>query len=57
MKRIALLVLVACLFVVPSFAATLVEIDTNYGKITVELDEVKAPKTVANFLAYIDAKH
>lgn len=57
MKRIALLVLVICFFTVPAFAATQVLIDTNYGKITVELDEVKAPKSVANFLAYVDAKH
>ena len=28
-------------------------IDTNQGQITVELYPEKAPKTVANFLAYI----
>jgi cyclophilin family peptidyl-prolyl cis-trans isomerase len=57
MKRIALLVLAICLCAAPALAATQVLIDTNYGKITVELDEVKAPKSVANFLAYVDAKH
>jgi peptidyl-prolyl cis-trans isomerase A (cyclophilin A) len=31
-------------------------ITTNLGKITVELDSAKAPKTVENFLAYVDAK-
>ncbi len=37
--------------------ATTVEIDTNQGKITVELDDAKAPNTVANFLKYVEAKH
>lgn len=31
-------------------------IDTNYGKIEVELDSEKAPKTVANFMSYVDRK-
>lgn len=30
---------------------------TNFGPITVELDAEKAPKTVANFLDYVNAKH
>lgn len=30
-------------------------VKTNLGEITIALDEVKAPKTVANFLAYVDA--
>ena len=29
----------------------------NYGVITLELDEQKAPKTVANFLAYVKKGH
>ena len=32
-------------------------ITTNMGKITAELDAEKAPKTVANFLAYMQAGH
>ena len=32
-------------------------ITTNLGKITAELDADKAPKTVANFLAYMEAGH
>lgn len=34
-------------------AATQVKIETNMGDITVELNEKAAPKTVANFLAYV----
>ncbi|MBY0573003.1 MAG: peptidyl-prolyl cis-trans isomerase [Undibacterium sp.] len=32
-------------------------ITTNLGNITVELNAEKAPKTVANFLAYVEAGH
>jgi peptidyl-prolyl cis-trans isomerase B (cyclophilin B) len=32
-------------------------IETDQGDIEIELDEAKAPKSVANFLAYVDAKH
>jgi peptidyl-prolyl cis-trans isomerase B (cyclophilin B) len=32
-------------------------ISTNHGKITLELDAAKAPKTVENFLAYVKAGH
>lgn len=31
--------------------------DTSMGSFEIELDEAKAPKTVANFLAYVDAGH
>ncbi|MCU6433183.1 peptidyl-prolyl cis-trans isomerase [Undibacterium sp. Jales W-56] len=30
---------------------------TNHGNITIELDAEKAPKTVANFIAYVEAGH
>jgi peptidyl-prolyl cis-trans isomerase B (cyclophilin B) len=30
---------------------------TNYGKIKLELDAEKAPKTVENFIAYVNAGH
>ncbi len=33
-----------------------VVMDTSMGSIEIELDEVKAPVTVKNFLAYVDAK-
>ena len=36
---------------------TAVIITTNLGKFTAELDAEKAPKTVANFLAYMNAGH
>lgn len=38
-------------------ANPVVVVDTNHGSFTIELDPAKAPKTVANFLAYVDAKH
>ena len=34
-----------------------VELHTNHGLITVELDDVKAPGTVANFLNYVAKGH
>ena len=34
-----------------------VRMTTNKGNITVELDEAKAPKTVANFLDYVNSGH
>jgi len=34
-----------------------VELQTNKGKITIELDEAKAPESARNFLAYVRAGH
>ncbi|MFF4160298.1 peptidylprolyl isomerase [Streptomyces sp. NPDC001678] len=34
-----------------------VRLTTNHGDIVLELNEEKAPKTVENFLAYVDAGH
>lgn len=34
-----------------------VELETNYGKIVLELDKEKAPKTVENFLTYVKDGH
>lgn len=34
-----------------------VKLTTNYGSIVVELDPVRAPKTVENFLGYVRASH
>jgi len=36
---------------------TTVHVDTSKGTFTLELDEAAAPKTVANFLRYVDAGH
>jgi len=38
-------------------AASQVEIKTSQGAIVLALDAAKAPKTVANFLQYVNAKH
>jgi peptidyl-prolyl cis-trans isomerase B (cyclophilin B) len=49
---------VAAAFVLPAHAANpQVEFDTTAGKIRVELYPDAAPKTVANFLDYVKAKH
>ncbi|MQQ99410.1 peptidylprolyl isomerase [Glaciimonas soli] len=36
---------------------TTVLLTTNHGKITIELDADKAPKSVENFLAYVNSGH
>ena len=35
----------------------MIKLTTNHGAITLELDAEKAPKTVANFLSYVEAGH
>ena len=35
----------------------MIKLTTNHGAITLDLDAEKAPKTVANFLAYVEAGH
>jgi peptidyl-prolyl cis-trans isomerase B (cyclophilin B) len=35
----------------------MIKLTTNHGVITLELDSDKAPQTVANFLAYVQAGH
>jgi len=57
MKRIFFLTLLLFAFALPALAKTVVIIDTSAGAITVELDEVKAPESVRNFLAYADKGH
>jgi len=34
-----------------------IEIKTSAGDIRIELDDAKAPKTVANFIAYVNSGH
>lgn len=52
-------VLVSCLWLgallTPVYAATLVEFETSVGNFTVEVYADKAPKTVENFIAYVQA--
>lgn len=61
MTRIARVALLLSSLGVPSVQAQeklpVVEMDTSMGKIKIELDAKKAPITVKNFLAYVDAKH
>ena len=35
----------------------MIKLTTNHGVITLDLNAEKAPKTVANFLAYVEAGH
>jgi cyclophilin family peptidyl-prolyl cis-trans isomerase len=54
---IAVIAIATC-FALPALAANpQVEFDTTAGKIRVELYPDAAPKTVANFLDYVKAKH
>ncbi len=41
----------------PAWAQQKVKLATSAGDIVIELDAAKAPKTVANFLAYVKAGH
>jgi cyclophilin family peptidyl-prolyl cis-trans isomerase len=38
-------------------ADPVVEVTTNHGTFTIQLDPAKAPKSVENFLRYVDTKH
>src|SRR5689334_3754846 len=38
-------------------ADPIVEVATNLGTFVIQLDATRAPKSVANFLHYVDAKH
>ena len=54
MKRVVLLLLLLSIAATQALAKELVVIDTNKGEIMVELDDVKAPISVKNFLTYVD---
>jgi len=61
-KRVFLLTAVVAAFITGCGAEAadknpVVEIDTNKGKIKVELFQDKAPETVKNFLQYVEDKH
>lgn len=54
--RLLLTVALIGVLSLPALAASpSVVITTNFGQITLELDEEKAPASVANFLAYVDS--
>ena len=56
--RTLLVAAATALLALPALAANpKVEFDTTAGKIVVELNPAAAPKTVANFLDYVNAKH
>jgi cyclophilin family peptidyl-prolyl cis-trans isomerase len=57
MNKISLLLLLFLCLVSPAFGFQSVVIETSYGDITLELDDEKAPQSVANFLAYVDSQH
>ena len=38
-------------------ADPVVEVTTSLGSFVIQLDPARAPKSVENFLAYVDAKH
>jgi peptidyl-prolyl cis-trans isomerase B (cyclophilin B) len=38
-------------------ADPVVEVETNFGTFVITLDPARAPRSVENFLAYVDAKH
>lgn len=38
-------------------ADPIVDVETNHGTFAIELNPAKAPKSVENFLRYVDAKH
>jgi cyclophilin family peptidyl-prolyl cis-trans isomerase len=49
------LLLAVTLLPAPAWAGPLVEMKTSLGDLRIELHAEKAPQTVANFLAYVDA--
>jgi cyclophilin family peptidyl-prolyl cis-trans isomerase len=56
MRQLLLLCLTSLMMVLPAWAAPTVMMKTSLGEITIELDAVKAPGTVKNFLSYVEAK-
>jgi len=55
--KILLIVLSLSFSILHAADRTIVDIETNYGTMTVELFPDKAPITVANFLTYVDANY
>lgn len=58
MKARLILTIIGMFFYTGAFAANpIVKMRTNQGEIVLELYPDKAPKTVANFLQYVNSKH
>jgi peptidyl-prolyl cis-trans isomerase A (cyclophilin A) len=55
--RLSILAAVSIAATLPAWAQQKVRLTTTLGDIVVELDAEKAPKTTANFVAYVKAKH
>lgn len=53
LKKLSL-ILAAMALSVSAWAGPKVEMQTNLGRIVIELDEAKAPATVKNFVAYVN---
>jgi cyclophilin family peptidyl-prolyl cis-trans isomerase len=56
-KRVLAIFTLMIVLAAPVLAVEQVVIETSLGKISLELDDAKAPQTVANFLAYVDSGH
>ena len=54
-KTIFLILVATILLGGPAWSAVEVDMETNLGTIRIELDEARAPITVANFLKYVDS--
>ena len=54
MRRILLTLILTTLLAAPALAVEFVTLQTNFGTIVLELDDKKAPISVANFLSYVD---
>lgn len=57
MKSISPVLLAACLMCAAPAFAQKVRLATSLGDVVIELDAEKAPKTVDNFVKYVQAKH
>jgi cyclophilin family peptidyl-prolyl cis-trans isomerase len=57
MKNSLIALITLLTFNTTTFASIKVLMKTNYGEITIELDEKKAPFTTANFLSYVNDKY
>ncbi len=53
LKQLATAIALSAVMAASAFAGPQVAIDTSEGRIVVDLDEKKAPKTVENFLNYV----